>query len=290
MTAERGAPSSPRDPLHPPVITLLTDFGLQDYYVGAMKGVLLRHAPGAVLVDLTHQIPAQDTAAGAFILDHAAREFPRGSVHVAVVDPGVGTVRRPLAARAAGRFFVAPDNGLLHFIMRDCDCEVRAIENAALRAPCVSTTFHGRDLFAPAAAHLAAGFPFRQVGPVVPDPVELSVPRAASSAGGEIEGEIIYVDHFGNLVTNVTADMLGPPGTRFLIGLAHGRELIGPSRTYGDVPRETAVALIGSADLLEIAVRDGNARSSLGLDRHDPVRLLPLQHRSNLHSPDSEDR
>lgn len=255
-----------------PIITLLTDFGDRDYYVGAMKGVLLRYAPGAQIIDLTHTVPPQDVLAGSFVLAHAASEFPAHTVHLAVVDPGVGTMRRALAVRGNRGTFIAPDNGLLDFVLRDPASQARAIVHPDLRAARVSCTFHGRDLLAPAAARLAAGFPFVTVGPVVEDAQMLPI-RSATVRAGLIEGHIIHVDRFGSLITNIAAADLPPELDRVRVRLHAGQTAVPFCRTYADVPDGERLSLIGSAGLLEIAVRNGSAAGALRLGRGDPVQV-----------------
>ena len=187
------------------LITLLTDFGVRDEYVGCLKGVILGLNPRAVLVDLSHEVPPQDIRAGAFILAATAPFFPTGTIHLAVVDPGVGTSRRPLAARCRGQFWVGPDNGLFHLIFAgQGDLEIVSLENPAYFRPQVAATFHGRDLFAPVAAHLSLGVDLRQLGPTVTDPIRLPWPEPTFTAK-IIRGEIIHVDRFGNLVSNIAA-------------------------------------------------------------------------------------
>ena len=166
-----------------PIVTLTTDCGCGDYYVGAMKGAILRIAPEAQLVDISHQIPPQDVLAAAFVLRHAAREFPPGTVHLAVVDPGVGTQRRPLALQSSGHLWVGPDNGLFSFVLDRADSRVHEIIRRDLGRPDPSNTFHGRDLFAPLAAHLCRGLDLAAVGPPVADPVRLAESAPCKSAG-----------------------------------------------------------------------------------------------------------
>jgi S-adenosylmethionine hydrolase len=250
------------------LVTLLTDFGTRDGYVGAVKGVLLARCPGATLVDVTHEIPPGDVAAGAFVLAQAAPWFPAGTVHVAVVDPGVGSGRRALACAIGEHLYVAPDNGILTRVVEAAE-RVRAheISLSALRLSAPSDVFHGRDLFAPAAAHLASGAPLASVGPRVE---AASLVRAAwprPSLGPEAgEGQVVYVDRFGNLVTNLP---VAPGATRGVARVA-GRE-IPLRRTYSDVEPDSLVALRGSAGLLEIAVNRGSAAEALGAGPGDVV-------------------
>lgn len=258
-----------------PILTLTTDFGTGDYYVGAMKGVALGIAPDARLIDISHQIPPQDVLAAAFVLRHAAREFPPGTVHLAVVDPGVGTARRPIAVAAADQLWIGPDNGLFSFVLNDA--RVHHIANKAFYSSRPSRTFHGRDIFAPIAAHLCTGLDLAAVGPPVYDPVLLPEITAQKSAQ-RIAGRIIHIDHFGNLVTNIAAADIEPWGTAVNIRLG-SHALAGLSRTYGDVAEDAPLALIGSVDLLEISVNGGSAAQRFGLDRRDPIIVEPTTER-----------
>ncbi len=186
-----------------PIVTLLTDFGLEDEYVGVMKGVILSIAPQVRLVDLTHSVPPQDVRRAALILMNAAPYFPPDTVHLAVVDPGVGTERRPIAVRTGRGTFVGPDNGLFSFVLAEMETWTAVeLREPAYRLPLVSTTFHGRDIFAPAAAHLASGVPVEALGPVVNNLATLPLPRLEIGESS-LEGEILYADRFGNLVTSI---------------------------------------------------------------------------------------
>jgi S-adenosyl-L-methionine hydrolase (adenosine-forming) len=249
------------------IITLLTDFGSQDPFVGVMKGVILSSFRSATFVDLTHEIPPQATAQGAFWLDKSFRWFPEGTVHVAVVDPGVGSSRKPVAVRAEGHFFIGPDNGILGAVLEGANyAEVREIDVASLVGGMAldppSHTFHGRDIFAPAAAVLASGaMPFERLGPprtsVEPSPI----PRPRLSPR-RVEGEIVCVDRFGNLIANI--------GEACLRRLRRPRVQIAGIElplvaTYSAAPDGEYVALVNSARMLEIARRDGNAATTLGL-------------------------
>ena len=255
----------------PPVITLTTDFGTRDPYVAQLKGVLLAGCEGVRVHDLTHEIAPQDVLEGALFLAAAVPTFPPGTVHLAVVDPGVGTDRRAIAASVGGQHVVCPDNGLLTLLARRAPIEeVRSIERTSLQREPVSATFHGRDLFAPAAALLACGGAPAELGPAVADPVELPLPRPRSE-GGRLLGEVLHVDRFGNAITNLgRADVQTAAGGRTASIEAGGRRL--PlARTYGDVAEGEVLALIGSADLLEVAVREGSAAEALGLVRGSEV-------------------
>jgi S-adenosylmethionine hydrolase len=253
-----------------PIITLTTDFGARDYYLGAVKGVLLSLAPEARLVDLTHEVPPQDVLEAAFVLRHACCEFPPGTVHLAVVDPGVGTARRALAVRSSGYLYVGPDNGLFSFALEAPGAQARQLAHPDLRKEPLSRTFHGRDLFAPAAALLCSGFPFAETGPLVADPVLLPEARPRSSAD-RLQGQVIHIDRFGNLVTNIAAADLEPwlPGLRILLGA--DTQLQRVCHTYAEAAPGELLALIGSAGLLEISLNGGSAARALGLDRRAPV-------------------
>lgn len=250
------------------IVTLLTDFGTRDPFAGVMKGVVLARCPRAAIVDLTHEIEPQAIGAGAFWIGQAYRYFPPGSVHVAVVDPGVGSERRALVVRADEQLFVGPDNGILEVVLRRAGAfEARAIalESLGLKQP--SRTFHGRDVFAPVAGSLAAGaLAFEDVGPVV-EPVATQWVPVASVGGRSALGEVVVIDRFGNLVTNLEALAL----PRALVTVA-GRALpvVG---TYADVEPGALAALIGSFGQLEIAERDGSAARTLSAQRGMPVRV-----------------
>jgi S-adenosylmethionine hydrolase len=248
------------------VITLTTDFGVRDPWVGSMKGVILGIAPRVRLVDITHEVAAHDVLEGALALEAAAPFFPSGTVHLAVVDPGVGSRRRALVLAAAGQWFVGPDNGLFTPFLGD-----RAVELSAswCRATEVSRTFHGRDVFAPAAAHLALGVEIERFGPDLPDPVRLPWP-VASRQGGAVRGEVVHVDRFGNLITSVgERDLSGGD----LVQIA-GRELpiVG---TYADLAPGGMGGLFGSGGRLEIAVREGSAARILEAGRGTRITVRP---------------
>jgi hypothetical protein len=244
------------------IITLLTDFGTADGYVAEMKGALLRRAPAAVLVDVAHDLAPGDVVAAAYVLGRAWRAFPEGTVHLAVVDPGVGTPRRALAGKAGGQCFVAPDNGLLTPAL-----EGRASDLVALEVPAgASSTFHGRDVFAPAAARLAAGEPLAALGPPVVDPVFLP-PALLERRGGDLLGAVVHVDRFGTLITNLPGARLAP-GALVRLG-AYDLEL---RKTFADVAPGDPVAYVGSGGTVEIAVRGARADAALGLTRGAEVR------------------
>jgi S-adenosyl-L-methionine hydrolase (adenosine-forming) len=248
-----------------PIITLLTDFGTQDAYVGCMKGVILGLNPEVTLVDLTHDLPPQDVVAGALVLAAAAPYFPAGAIHLAVVDPGVGSRRRALAGRCRGQFWVGPDNGLFHLVFKGSpDLQIVSLENPAYFLPQVSATFHGRDILAPAAAYLSLGADLSRFGPGVTDPVPLDLFEPIYGPD-LVRGEIIYVDRFGNLVSNLAAtDLKDWLGDRKFCLRAGPLSLHSLARTYTDVAPGEFLALEGSHGYLEIACAMANAARRLG--------------------------
>jgi len=253
------------------IVTLTTDFGLADEFVGVMKGVILGVAPSARIVDLTHQVAPHDVRQAAFLLAAAWPFFPAGTVHLAVVDPGVGSARRLVALEAAGQLFLAPDNGLLSLVLA-ANPRARAwrIDNRELYPGRVGATFHGRDILAPVAARLAGGVDPDQVGPALAVADLLRLPDLEPSvdgASGRITGRVEQVDRFGNLVTNIGADLLrelggdgGRAGLRIQCG---GREVRGLAGTFSDLPAGVPLALIGSRGCLELAVNQGRAEEVL---------------------------
>ena len=265
------------------LIALLTDFGNCDEYVGVMKGVIARIDPDIRVVDICHRIEPQNIVHGAFLLQSALPYFPEGTIFAAVVDPGVGGKRRILAANCGGRRIVAPDNGLIEGVLKNfSEAAVVSVENRRYFLTPVSRTFHGRDIFAPVAAHLAGGLPLTELGPPV-DPAELVtgiLPRYRFSSRDGIEGVVIAADRFGNLMTNIDEGGIA----RLLEGAA-GRQVgvvladtpIGAIvDSYDQVAKNAPLAIIGSRGLLEIAVNCGNARQMLqtGKDRRVRVQLL----------------
>ncbi len=253
------------------IVTLLTDFGLADPYVGVMKGVILTRAPHATIVDLTHEIPPQQVFLGALALRSAVRFFPAGTVHVAVVDPGVGSDRKAIAIATKEYVFLGPDNGLLTLAApREQRQQVRQITNEALFCHPVSSTFHGRDIFAPVAGHLLAGGALADVGPEAPDVVELELPWPMRS-GATLVGQVLYVDRFGNLVTNFTPASLAHLARDRVWFRIRGTWIQGLVSTYAQLPRDALGALVGSWDLVEIAQRDGNAAQCLQASVGDEV-------------------
>jgi S-adenosylmethionine hydrolase len=250
-----------------PLISLLTDFGLSDTYVGQLKAAILGVCPSVSIVDLTHAVPPQDVASGAYLLWSAVEPFPSGTVHLAVVDPGVGSPRRGVALRCArGDLFVGPDNGLLLPAAKRLGGVSLAVElrHPEFWRPQPSSTFHGRDIFGPVAAHLACGVPLESLGPPIADLVDLAIPRPDGPSG-----EVIHVDTYGNLVTNLPAAALPP---RYRVRL--GDQLIASASYYAAVSSGELVALVGSAGLVEISARDANAAALTGAHRGTPVQLV----------------
>jgi len=261
-------------PTQPVIITLTTDFGEGSRYVAAMKGVILSINPLAQIVDLSHSIPPQNIRAGALVLSETAPSFPPDSIHVAVVDPGVGSQRRIVYARIGNGQFVAPDNGLLsRLASRERPSKIIGIENEQFWLPSVSTTFHGRDIMAPVAARLSLGLSPDELGPPVAQLAELPWPEVQRVAN-HIDGEVIEVDSFGNLITNITREMLGGLPTDESVKITcDEHETHGIFATYSDQPPMTLVALIGSDDRLELAIVDENASIMLGVKAGVPVRV-----------------
>lgn len=252
----------------PARVTLLTDFGTCDGYVAAMKGVIATRAPGALIDDASHDIPPGDIHAAAWALAGYWRHWPEGTVHVVVVDPGVGSARRGLAAEVEGRFLIGPDNGVFSRVLADAArSSIVSIENAAVMRDVVSTTFHGRDIFAPAAAHLAGGGSLHDLGPLIDDPVVFELPRPARQ-GGSVIGEVVHVDRFGNAITNIPAAIMAGEAAVLIAG-----QRTALRRTYADVESGEICAVIGSSGLLEVSVRDASAAERLGLGRGSVVTV-----------------
>lgn len=260
-----------------PIIALLTDFGTRDHYVGALKGAILSLAPDAQVVDVLHEVAAHDVEGGALALAMAYRSFPRRTVFVAVVDPGVGSARRGLAVATKSHRFVAPDNGILTEVLAEHpEARVHALTNRRFWNAEVSATFHARDVFGPVAAHLARGTRLDRVGPAVADAVRLPAVPIRALGTDEWEGKVVLVDRFGNLVTNVTESGLdsllaGSDRTDVLVTVAG---VIAPMvLTYSDVPPGEPCALVGSSGRLELAVNGGSAAALAGVERGAAVRV-----------------
>ena len=264
-------------------ITLTTDFGTRDWFVGTMKGVIFGISPRARVVDITHEIPVGDIRAGAFALMASCRYFPKGTLHVAIVDPGVGSRSRAIAVRTADSVFIGPDNGVLSWALRGEKIKsIRQLDNRRYFLEPVSRTFHGRDIFAPVAAHLSRGAALERLGHELRDLVRLPWPEPAKRRE-EIRGEIVYVDRFGNAITNINAELTPEerPGSCEVRGRRKVRCAL--AAFYGAAPANRAVAVIGSSDLLEIAVNRGSAERQFGLMTGDTVivRIGSRSHRPN---------
>ena len=256
------------------VITLMSDFGLSDHFVGVMKGVILNINPQVEIVDITHAVPSQDVHGAAFLVDSTCRYFPGGTIHVVVVDPGVGSQRRAIICQTDTAYFVCPDNGILSYVLgNDTAHRVIALGNTDYWLSEVSNTFHGRDIFAPVAAHLSRGISLSKFGHVANNVVRLPIPMPQVTQT-EIIGIIIWIDRFGNLITNLTSDMLESCGmdNGFVIraGMA---ELSKLNSAYAESEEGACLAIIGSSGYLEISVNQGSAARILGLKRNDVIEV-----------------
>lgn len=254
------------------IITLCTDFGTRDAYVAALKGVLLGRCPGAVLVDLTHEIPPQDIHEAAIFLAGCYSHFPAGTVHAVVIDPGVGSERLPIAVSAGNQYFVCPDNGVLTLVLRAHPVEAaHLISTPAHRLEPLSATFHGRDLFAPAAAYLAGGGEIAELGPGIEVLKRLEMPEPEPIGEGPWTATIVHVDRFGNCISNLHERILSQNQVSGIIW--RGQHLDRLCRTYADVEPGTPMILWGSSGYLEIAVAGGHAAARLGLGRGDQIMV-----------------
>lgn len=274
-----------------PIITLTTDFGTEDTYVGVMKGVVLGINPQAQLVDLTHSVRPQQVLQGSFLLGTAFRYFPPGTIHVAVVDPGVGTARRALAVQAGGYHFLGPDNGILSHVLGELGVKVvgrreapalvalkRGIRAVSLTVSRfwlhpVSSTFHGRDIFAPVAAHLSLGVPLQDFGDEVSSVLLYPLARTRRQRYGAVTGQVVHIDHFGNLVTDIKEKDLPEGALTIAVG---GRAIQGLSRSYsgaGGGGGPSLLAIIGSAGYLEVSARNDSAAEVLGAGVGAPIQI-----------------
>jgi S-adenosylmethionine hydrolase len=257
------------------IITLTTDFGLRDYYVSAMKAMILSINRDARMIDVSHEIPPQDIMAAAWVSRNSAFLYPLGTVHLVVVDPGVGTSRKPVVVRIRDQFFVGPDNGIFSLVADLQEYEAFELNNTSFWSNERSSTFHGRDIFAPVAAHLSKGVPMDELG--VPLEQLRNYRWALPVADSEgIQGWVMHIDHYGNMVTNITREMLAAARSRssavkIYIGNTILKEVV---RTYADVDSGSPAALIGSSGHLEIAVCNGNAEILLSGQKGMPVSVL----------------
>ena len=270
-----------------PIITLTTDFGLQDAYVAAMKGAMLSINPNATIVDVCHSIEPQNIAQAAFLLGTVFASFPKDTIHVVIVDPEVGSRRRPIILKTPEALFVAPDNGVLSYVIQHHASPSRSfpevelfglppgllaveIVNARFWRHPVSTTFHGRDIFAPVAAHLSLGVPLQEFGQVITSLNVLPIPQPQPGAGGQLTGHVLHIDSFGNVITDIRQEDL-PPG-RFRLQIA-GQSIDSLSSSYANAQVDQLLALIGSSGHLEVAVRNGSAAALLGIKIGDQVTI-----------------
>lgn len=280
--------SSPALNAPSPIIAMLTDFGTSDGNTGVMKGVILGIAPGTQIVDLTHDIPPQDITTGAWVLQAAWRYFPAGTIFLCVVDPGVGSARRPIALRRGEHSFVGPDNGLFSYLLAGAEADDQrraaplqavALDNQRYHLPHVSATFHGRDIFAPAAAHLARGVPFASLGTLL-DParlVSIALPQPIWQ-GVTLVGHVLHIDHFGNLITDLGPTLTAAAFSIPTFSLHFGEHTItARAHTFADGPADAPFALRDSSGHLAIAIRNGSAAALLCAHRGDELRVTGMQ-------------
>lgn len=256
------------------LITLTSDFGVQDHYVGVMKAVILSICPGARMIDISHNIPPQDIMAGAWVVRNSAMLFPPRSVHLVVVDPGVGTERKPVAMKIRDQLFVGPDNGIFSLIADEHEHYAVQLKNSDFWRSDPSSTFHGRDIFAPVAAHLANGTGIDELG----DPLEsLETYRWAVPISDKdgIQGWIVHIDRFGNLVTNIPEEMIRETGTDAQLKIYVGNTILDKIvETFGSVTEGEPAAYIGSAGMLEIAINKGDAHKMLGVEKGAQISIV----------------
>ena len=255
------------------VVTLTTDFGSGDHEAGVLKGVIWSIAPHAKIADLTHDIPAHNILDAALLLGRVVPYFPDGTIHVAVIDPGVGTSRRAISARFGTQYFVGPDNGLVSLLLaraeeKDLPTNVIQLDRQEFWLPEVSNVFHGRDIFAPVAGHLAAGVPFEELGTLIDDPIRLDIPTASRTMHGWI-GQVIHIDHFGNLGTNLTSQHL--QDQKEVVIKVKGAQIDGLVSTFGNKPAGSLIALLDSSGSLAISVVNGSAAHNLQVTVGDEI-------------------
>jgi S-adenosylmethionine hydrolase len=263
------------------IITLLTDFGIEDAYVGTIKGVILSVNPSAMIVDITHQIDPQDLIEAAYVIKSTYRYFPKGTVHVIVVDPGVGSDRAIVALEMMGHIFLAPDNGVLTLLMDEGRIDsITRVKNSHYFLEPLSQTFHGRDIFAPVGAHISKGVDLKKLGSGLDrnDLVHLSIRKPSITDEGELVGTIVSVDRFGNCITNIDLNCLEKfykPGFEKNLVIAIGEcEIKGLSKNYDGVGLKQPLAIIGSLGYLEIALNCGRASRHFGAQKGDPIRVI----------------
>jgi S-adenosylmethionine hydrolase len=257
-----------------PIVTLTTDFGLRDHYVGAMKGVILGICPQAQIVDISHEVRPFQISEGAFLLAQVCSCFPPKTVHLAVVDPGVGTARRPILVEAAAQYFVAPDNGVLAMICAAQPHKARAISNQRYFRQPVSRTFHGRDIFAPVAAHLAAGLPAPRLGKRIDDYLRPAFLKPQRTGKGRWCGQILHIDRFGNLITNFPASDFPDLETRN-VSLSIGPQQVGVvARNYAECGPGELFLIVGSSGYIEVSLNQASAARAIGCETGAPVELM----------------
>lgn len=260
------------------IITLLTDFGSQDYFVGAMKGVILSRNPQAIIVDIAHETPPHDIDAAAFNLLATYKDFPAGTIHLAVVDPGVGSTRRPILIECGEQFFVGPDNGIFSWICeREGNCRTIHLTSEKFFRHPVSATFHGRDIFAPVAAALSIGVAVAEFGKEISDYIRIDSLRPIVASDGRVNGRVIHIDRFGNLITNLTpenfSEELAASGTALSI---NGHQITSFRKFFSEPTgnNDDLFCVVGSAGFVEIAARNSSAATVLNAQRGDAVTLI----------------
>lgn len=258
----------------PQIITLTTDFGLQDHYVSAMKAVILGISPDVRMIDISHDIPAQDIMAGAWVIRNSAFLFPENTVHLVVIDPGVGTSRQPICLRIHDQYFVGPDNGIFSLLYDEFEYEAFKLSKREFWREEVSRTFHGRDIFAPVAAHISRGVPLKDLGEPASDLVTYhwAVPIADKDG---LQGWVVHIDRFGNLITNISEQLMREhirsSRLKIYVGNTMIKKLV---KTFGDVEDGDPAAFIGSSGMLEIGINKGNASRLLNVDKGAQISIM----------------
>ena len=256
------------------IITLTSDFGTQDHYVSAMKAVMLGIAPNVRFIDVSHHIPPQDIMAGAWVIRNSAFLFPPESVHLVVVDPGVGTDRLPIVLKVEDQYFVGPDNGIFSLLYSHFECKAYKLNKPKYWRSARSRTFHGRDIFAPVAAHLAAGVPVEKLGEPITDLISYHWAVPIGDKDG-IQGWVIHIDRFGNLITNISEELLEETAGRRKVRVYVGNTIIDHMvNTFGDVEPGEPAAFLGSSGMLEVGINKGNAAQMLGVDKGAQISLV----------------
>ncbi|RZB33661.1 MAG: S-adenosyl-L-methionine hydrolase (adenosine-forming) [Desulfobacteraceae bacterium Eth-SRB2] len=262
------------------IITLLTDFGTEDAYVGMMKGVILSIHPQAVIIDITHHIDPQNVIQAAYIIKSSYKYFPEGTVHLLVVDPGVGSDRSIVALEMMGHIFLAPDNGVLTLLMDEGETDsIVSVENTRYFLESVSRTFHGRDIFAPVGAHLCRGLDIKNLGSPLDQQnlVQLKILKPYISENSQLVGTVVWFDHFGNCISNIDAALvkkMDKSGSEKMLEIKIGKNTIkGVSLSYADTEPKNPLAIIGGLGYLEIALNKGNAKLALGIEKGEPITL-----------------